>query len=188
MSQPNPKLSAWKILSDKIDYQSPWFKIHRQELKTATGVDATYFIHESIDSVMCVALDDQGRMLIAQQYRPPVEKVEYDYPAGKMEPSDLSAEAAASRELSEETGFEINDLTLLGTLDMNPGFSKDRLHVFLAYVAGHGKTEFDQTESIVSKFMTPNEVRQLISDGRMSCTFCVAASYLAFTHLGLLKA
>jgi ADP-ribose pyrophosphatase len=187
MPKSNEQLAAWEVLSDSLDYQTPWFKIHKRKLKTASGVDATYFVHESVSSVMVVTLDDKGRFLIEKQYRPAVEKVEYDYPAGKTEPSDESAEAAAKRELSEETGFEVKDLKLLATLDMNPGFSKDRLHVFLATVSGRGETELDQTESIVTQFLEPRKIQELISNGKMSCTFCVAATYLAFTHLGLLN-
>jgi ADP-ribose diphosphatase len=187
MSKSNEKLAAWKVQSDAVDYQTPWFKIHKQKLKTAAGVDATYFIHESVDSVMCVTLDSRGRFLVEKQYRPPVEKIEYDYPAGKIEPTDESPEAAARRELSEETGFKVRDLELLAILDTNPGFSKDRLHIYLAYVNGQGETEFDQTESIVAEFTKPARISELISGGNMSCTFCVAATYLAFTRLGLLK-
>lgn len=187
MSKPNEKLAAWKVLSDSIDYETPWFKIHKQQLKTATGVDATYFVHESIDSVMVVAQDDRGRFVVEKQYRPAVEKVEHDYPAGKIELSDTSPEIAARRELSEETGFEAKDLQFLATVDMNPGFSKDRLHIFLAKVSERGETEFDQTESIVTDFLEPAKILELISSGKMSCTFCIAATYLAFTHLGLLN-
>lgn len=187
MSKPNEQLSAWEVKSDSIDYQTPWFKIHKRKLKTATEVDATYFIHESVDSVIVVAQDDSGRFLVEKQYRPPIEKVAYDYPAGKTEPSDESPDIAARRELSEETGFEVKDMKLLATLDMNPGFSKDRLHIFLAAVGRRGETEPDQTESIVFEFVEPAKIQTWISSGKMSCTFCVAATYLAFTKLGLLS-
>jgi ADP-ribose pyrophosphatase len=183
----NKVLRPWHLESQSIDYETPWFQILKQNLVTSSSVPATFYIHNSQDSVVCVCLDDQNRIMLERQYRPAVKKVSLDYPAGHVETSDSSTQEAIRREMLEEAGFEVSFLKELAVLDTNPGFSTTKIHLFLARGSVKHLPKLDETESIDVSFVTPNEILKLISDGEMACAFCVSATFMAFVELGFLK-
>lgn len=178
----------WTALSHAVALDTPWFQIHKDHMRTPTGTETDYYIHAGHDSVICLCVTDDNKVLIEQQYRPPVSKVSTDYPAGHMEEDDASTEAAIRRELKEEVGFEASSMQKIATLDKDPGFSKTRLHVFLARGHVEHPTQPDVTEQITARFVTSDEILELIDSGTMSCTFCVSTTLLAFRQLGWLVA
>lgn len=187
MQSDSGKLQKWKILTESIVFETPWFKIRKQHMRTPSGTELDYYIHDTNDSVICVCVSDDNKVLVEQQYRPPVEKVSFDYPAGRMEKDDPTTKSAILRELQEETGFKARSIKKLAVIDKEPGFSRTRMHVFLARGAVNGAATPEETESIVATFLKPTEVLKMIASGKMACTFCVSATFFAFKELGWLK-
>lgn len=75
----------------------------------------------------------QGQQVVlVQQYRPPVDEPVLELVAGLVEPSDGTALEAARRELREEVGLEADEWVELGSLLTSPGFTDERLTLFLA--------------------------------------------------------
>jgi ADP-ribose pyrophosphatase len=181
------KLKKWQIINKSIAFKTPWFKIRKQRMRTPKGVELDYFIHDGNDSVICVCVSDDNRVLVEKQFRAPIEKFSIDYPAGRMEKDDKSTEAAMRRELREEAGFIARSIQKLGIIDKEPGFSSTRMHVFLAKGTIDVPATPDETESIVLKFVTPGEVLKMIDTKKMTCAFCLSATLLAFKKLGWLK-
>ena len=179
-------LAAWQTTKKSLVLETPWFKIHKQRMRMPSGVELDYFVHASDDSVICVCVDEAGNILVERQYRVPVQKVSVDYPAGKVETIDASPQAAIARELREEVGLTAASIKLLGVLDKDPGFSTTRMSVFLARDIHSGASEQEATESIVPVFVSPATIVEMIKTGEMACTYCVSATCLAFTELGLI--
>ncbi|HEV7454110.1 MAG TPA: NUDIX hydrolase [Candidatus Saccharimonadales bacterium] len=187
VSNPNPKLAPWTIVNRVTALETPYYKIGQYTMKTASGVDATYYIHETDDSVLCVCVTGDNRILIERQYRPPIGKVSVDYPAGKMEKDDISSADAMVRELAEEAGFVAASLTPLASIDNNPGLSAGRTHIFLARGSVQKAATPEPTENIVIEFVPAAQVLQMIQSGEIGCAFCVSATFFAFQKLGLLQ-
>lgn len=177
----------WKLLKQETVLETPWFKIRKQRMLTPSGKEANYYIHDSQDSVICVCVNDKDEVLIEKQYRPPIKRISIDYPAGKIEKDDASTEEAIRRELQEETGFIPQSLKKLAVIDKEPSFSKTRLHIFLAKGSIKGSVALDETENIISTFVKPNEVLDMISTGQLTCTFCISATFFVFRNLGWLE-
>ena len=179
-------LKPWETLDESIAFETPWFKIHKKHMRTSRGKELDFYIHDAHDSVICVCVRDDNKILIERQYRPAVDKVSLDYPAGAIDNEDLSQEHAMLRELREEAGFVATSITKLGVLDKEPSFSSARIHLFVARGSIQEASEQEDSESIVASFVSPAEILQLIADGAMNCTFCVSATFLAFKELGWL--
>jgi len=186
-SDTDEKLQKWTTLTNETAFETPWFNIRKQHMRTPSGTELDYYVHDTNDSVICVCVNEDGNILVEQQYRPPVEKVSVDYPAGRTEADDESTEAAIVRELQEETGFTTSSIRKLAVIDKDPSFTKTRMHVFLAQGKIDAVATPEETESIVSSFVTPSEILTMIATGKMTCAFCLSATLLAFTELDLLK-
>jgi 8-oxo-dGDP phosphatase len=83
-------------------------------------------------AVAVLALDDAGQVLLIRQYRHPVRRLLWEIPAGLRDVSGEPAWATARRELLEEAGYRARDWRLLADYYTSPGFSTERLRVFLA--------------------------------------------------------
>lgn len=187
MQSDDQKLKPWETTEQEIVFENKWFKIRKRHMQTPAGAELDYFIHEARDSVICVCVNDDNKVLVERQYRPPVEKVSVDYPAGRAEADDASTEAAIRRELLEEVGFTAKTIKQLAVIDSEPGFSIKRTHVFLAQGSIDKEATPEETENIIAEFVEPSEILAMIARGEMACTFCLSATLLAFKELGWLK-
>ena len=103
--------------------------------------------------VAITAVTDDGKLVLVEQYRPPVGARVIELPAGiagdvaGQESENLAA--AAQRELMEETGYQAAEMTEVGAGAASAGLSDEIITLFLA--AGLRKTgtgEGDGSEEI----------------------------------------
>ena len=83
-------------------------------------------------AVAVLALDDAQQVLLIRQYRHPVGRLLWEVPAGLRDVSGEPPWATARRELLEEAGYRAQDWRVLADYYTSPGFSTERLRVFLA--------------------------------------------------------
>jgi 8-oxo-dGDP phosphatase len=83
-------------------------------------------------AVAVLALDDAQQVLVIRQYRHPVGRLLWEIPAGLRDVSGEPPWATARRELLEEAGYRARDWRVLADYYTSPGFSTERLRVFLA--------------------------------------------------------
>ncbi len=80
-------------------------------------------------------LDDPGgpdpRVLLIHQFRHAADDLIWEIPAGTLVPGE-APEACARRELAEEAGMDAGKLTRLTTIFTTPGFTDERIHLYLA--------------------------------------------------------
>jgi ADP-ribose pyrophosphatase len=89
--------------------------------------------------------DEDPEVLLIRQYRYAADGVLYEIPAGRLDPSEPPAVCAA-RELREETGYRAQSIEPLFTMFSTPGFTDERIHLFLAtgLEAGASDREADE--------------------------------------------
>ena len=83
-------------------------------------------------AVAVLALDDAQQVPVIRQYRHPVGQLLWEIPAGLRDVSGEPPWATARRELLEEAGYRARDWRVLADYYTSPGFSTERLRVFLA--------------------------------------------------------
>src|SRR5688500_16247391 len=74
---------------------------------------------------------DRDHVCLLRNHRWVVGETLWELPAGTLEPGE-PLEAAARRELAEETGYAAADWTYLGYLFASPGVLDEKLHLFVA--------------------------------------------------------
>ena len=84
-------------------------------------------------------------MILIRQFRHAADGYVWEIPAGRLEPGE-PPETCAHRELAEETGYTAAEMRPLITIYTTPGFTDERIHLFLAtgLSAGTAKTEPDE--------------------------------------------
>lgn len=84
-------------------------------------------------------------LLMIRQYRHAAGGWLLEIPAGRLDPGE-APEDCARRELLEETGCTTSHLELLTTILTTPGFSDERIHLFMAagLTAGVARREADE--------------------------------------------
>jgi 8-oxo-dGDP phosphatase len=83
-------------------------------------------------AVGVLALDDTDRILLIRQYRHPVGRLLWEIPAGLRDVAGEDLLRTAQRELLEEAGYRARDWRVLADYFSSPGFSTERLRVYLA--------------------------------------------------------
>jgi len=79
-----------------------------------------------VSAAVMIAVDD-GHAILVEQYRVPIGKMSLELPAGLVgdEEEGEAVEAAAIRELEEETGYRAEHMVNLGRFHASPGMSSE---------------------------------------------------------------
>ena len=103
----------WELLSERPRTDG-WLPITTRTYRMPDGSISDWDIHIGLHTVAVLALTDDGRVVLARQYRPGPSAIVLDLPGGIVDPGEDLLEAAA-RELREETGFEADTVELAGS-------------------------------------------------------------------------
>ena len=119
MEKPNHR--KWKVLSREYLAREPWFTVRRDRVELPDGRQIPgYYVFEYPAWVNVLARTADGLYLFVSQYRHGLGETHYELVAGVSEASDAGMEAAARRELAEETGYGGGCWRLYMTLSANP--------------------------------------------------------------------
>lgn len=119
-----------RLVRSQAVFSGRVIKVQVDEVALAGGRHSQREVVVHPGAVVMLAEDGEGRILFVSQYRHATGKTLLELPAGTLEPGE-APEAAAARELGEETGYEPGGLERLGGFYSAPGFCTEYLHAFL---------------------------------------------------------
>ncbi len=156
----------WETLKSEYVIRRPWLTARRDTVKLPTGeVNDEYYVLEYPEWVNVLAITADGGFVFIRQYRHGLDVTSYEIPAGVVEDGE-DYEAAARRELLEETGFGGGEWSLMMTVSANPSTMNNLCHCYLATGVEHiGKQHLDRTEDIEVHLMSRDEVFKMLSNG-----------------------
>src|SRR5262249_10802855 len=137
------------------------------------GVGGEVIRHKGASAV--AAVDDAGRVTLIRQFRHAAGGYIWELPAGVLDHPGEAPDACAGRELLEETGLRAGRLTHLATILTTPGFTDERIHLFLAedLREEHPAHEHDEVIAEVRRLPLPEALamapRGEIGDGKTIC-------------------
>jgi ADP-ribose pyrophosphatase len=105
------------------------------------------------------------RIVLLRQFRYAAGGELYEVPAGRPDREGEPWDRVAARELEEETGFAPGALRYLTTIYTTPGFTDERIHLFLASRLEGGRANLDQDEFVEVVTLPLSAVLDAIRDG-----------------------
>jgi len=122
----------WPVVSSAAVSSGALVRLRTDTVRMPGGDLADRDIAEHPGAVAIVALDDSSRVLMIRQYRHPAGRLLWEIPAGLRDVHGEPLRVTAERELLEETGHRAADWRVLADVFSSPGFSTERLRIFLA--------------------------------------------------------
>src|SRR3974390_374494 len=122
----------WPVVSSAELTRSRLVTVRSDQVRTPENQLAERDVVLHPGAVAALALDAADRILMIRQYRHPVGRLLWEIPAGLRDVAGEDPGVPAQRELIEETGYRARDWRVLADSYSSPGFSTERLRIFLA--------------------------------------------------------
>ena len=122
----------WPVASSAELTRSRLVTVRSDQVRTPENQLAERDVVLHPGAVAALALDAEDRILMIRQYRHAVGRLLWEIPAGLRDVAGEDPWLTAQRELMEETGYRARDWRLLADYYSSPGFSTERLRIFLA--------------------------------------------------------
>ena len=140
---------SWETTATGIDYSCPGFDVRKDDVRLPDGTETDFHYVDEPPAVVILPFTDDGDVVVIEEWRQSVGRVNRSLPAGTTEPDDDDLAAAARRELTEETGYEAAELEPLTSVEPANGIANTVHHYFVARgCRPTGAQELDFNESI----------------------------------------
>jgi ADP-ribose pyrophosphatase len=155
-------INTVKIFDGKV------VKLQVDEVILPNGKQSKRELIKHPGAVAVVPITKEGKIVLVEQFRKPLEKSIVEIPAGKLEPGEDPQETAL-RELEEETGYTTKSLTKLTSFYTSPGFADEIMHIYVAKELEKldEAPSLDEDEFVEILEVTLEEAKQLVEEQRI---------------------
>jgi len=161
---PAPEPSRHLETMAHLDARKIRFEVNRIELPL--GIEGSFGIIRHPGASLAVPLLADGRVVLLRQYRFAVAARILEFPAGTLDEGEDPL-GTMQRELQEEAGYRAARWDELGVMLPCPGYSDERIHLFLAreLTPLEAPPAGDEDEDLEVVRMTPQELDQCLASG-----------------------
>lgn len=180
MRPPKDQLSSKRIYTGKVLS----LDVDTVRFPDGSSGDLEMIRHPGASAVLPFLSDPQGedpQILLIRQYRYAANGYVYEVPAGRLNKGE-TPEDCARRELLEETGCTASGVQFLTTIFTTPGFTDEKIHLFMAtgVTVGDAKPESDEFVELQSQTIS-QALRMIqagdIQDAKTIVTILYAAGF-----------
>ncbi|RKD95785.1 NUDIX hydrolase [Halopiger aswanensis] len=176
---------AWDTLEQDVVYSCPGFDVVNESVRLPDGTETDFDYVSEPESVSILPFTPDGDVVCIEEWRQAVDRVNRSLPVGGTEPEDDDLEAAARRELREETGHEADELEPLVTVEPANGIADSVVHFFVARgCRPSADQQLDHNESIRVTPLAFDDLLAAVRDGEIRD----GRTVLALSYYQLLEA
>ncbi len=132
--------------------------------------------HPGASAIVPFVTDDS--VLLLRQFRHAAGGEIWEVPAGKIDPGE-DPEVCAKRELEEETGYVAGRIEQSGVILTTPGFTDERIHLYVAFDLTPGKLNRGTNEVMEVHEFSFDAAMAMIDRGELIDSKSIAALYHA---------
>jgi 8-oxo-dGTP pyrophosphatase MutT (NUDIX family) len=168
--------NPWRRQTRRPVYDNPWIELYHDEVVQPDGRPGIYgVVHFRHRAIGVVPLDETtDSVLLVGQYRYVLDRYSWEIPEGGGD-FDEEPEAAARRELVEETGYGGGTWRELCRCDLSNSVTDETAILFVATGLVAGTANPDGTEQIETRWVTFSEAMAMIGRGEISDAMTIIA-------------
>jgi len=157
-----------ETLNSERVYAGKVFNVDRDTVKMPNGRTTTVDVVRHSSSVVIIPVPEPGKIILIKQFRHPVNKFLWEFPAGSVDEGE-TPDDAARRECHEEIGLVPATVVRLTALYPTPGYCDEQMVFFR--VSGLEETDekahMDEDEDIEAKTFELRDVREMARRGEI---------------------
>jgi ADP-ribose pyrophosphatase len=158
--------NEWKVLNQKIIYDK-YFPLYEEDVQLPNGKIIQYAVSRGYNAAGILVSPKKGFILLAYQYRFPIDSRIYDLPGGRVNKGE-NPKDAATRECIEETGYKPLQLKKLIHYHPYPSRSATTFNIFFSdKVLETKKILKTDEENVESKIISVRELEKLIEKNKI---------------------
>ncbi|MFI5427859.1 NUDIX domain-containing protein [Aeromicrobium sp. UC242_57] len=171
---------SWSVSDSVEKFASPYVSLRIDTIVDPAGDEHARAVVQPNGAIGVLALDDDDRLLLVQQYRHPVGKFLLEIPAGTLDVAGEKPLDAAVRELAEEADIVAERWESVLHLLATPGYSSEGWQVFsasgLSAVPEADRTDREAEEAAMVQWWLPfDQAVDAVLAGRITDSMTVAA-------------
>ncbi len=172
-----------QTISSREVYANAWMTVREDAVRRTDGTDGIYGVVDKPTAAVIIPRDGD-RLHLVEQFRYPVGARRWEFPMGTApDRAEVEPAVLAARELAEETGLVAGRMELLGDLDIAPGMSSQREHVFLATELTQLPSRREHTEQDMrSAWFTIDRFEEMVRRSELVDAQSAAAYLLLLLH------
>jgi 8-oxo-dGTP pyrophosphatase MutT (NUDIX family) len=170
-------VSVWKNLDEKTVYKNPWLTVNLADVELPDGRHLDHYLLRQRPVALATAVNERNEALLLWRHRFITDTWGWELAAGVVEDGE-DLEAAAAREMLEETGWRPGPLQHLLTVEPSNGLSDARHHVYWSESAEYVGHPEDDFESERREWVPLAEVPGMVGRGEVRSANAVAALLL----------
>jgi 8-oxo-dGTP pyrophosphatase MutT (NUDIX family) len=183
----NREYLIWKEEGRKTVFTCPVFTVRESSCRSPEGALGVYTILEARDWAIVVPVLETARgkeFVMVRQWRHGAQELSLEFPGGVIEKGE-APEAAALRELEEETGYTPEKILKLGEMGPNPAIMSNHVHFFLAEgLRPRGAQRLDEDEYVEVETLPAGELIRNIGEPPYIHALMAAAAALYLRRQG----
>lgn len=173
----------YRVVKSDVIYRGKVFNTLVDQIEYNSGNKAIREVAEHPGGAVVVPVTDEGKIVMVTQHRFPVNQVLLELPAGKLSKGE-DPFVCAVRELEEETGYKSDNVTPLGSIFTTPGYSTEKLWIYLAKDLKPGDHNREEGEFGMEVFeLSLSEVEEKIYNGQIVDGKTICGIFLARNSL-----
>ena len=168
------QFGPWKRRSVSERYDNPWIRVEHHEVLTPRGNPGVYgVVHFKNLAIGVIPLDAQQNTWVVGQYRYPHRAYSWEIPEGGG-PVGEDPLLSAQRELAEEVGLSARRWDLILEMELSNSVTDERCLIYLARDLEPCSAQPDETEELVVKRISFEELHEGVMTGQFTDSITVA--------------
>jgi ADP-ribose pyrophosphatase len=168
-------MDKYERINRELIHKGAIIDYYQDTIKIPNGNVAKWDFIKHKGAAAVIPVKEDGKIIMVKQYRNALDRETLEIPAGGLNSTEEPTDAAAMRELEEETGYKTDQLELLISLRTTVAFCNEKIDVYVATDLKPSKQHLDEDEYLDVVSYSIDELVQMIYDCKIQDSKTVAA-------------
>ena len=175
-------VKKYERINRELIHEGSIIDYYKDTMKIPNGNTAKWDFIKHKGAAACVAVKDNGNIIMVKQYRNALERDTIEVPAGGINVGE-DMETAAMRELEEETGYRAEKSTFLISIRTTVAFCDERIDIYVAENLSKTEQHLHEDEYVEILEFSLEELLEMIQNGTIQDAKTISALLAYATYI-----